>query len=528
VLAAAGGVTLLPAPHAARANGIAAISAGDEHTCALTSAGGVKCWGDNTFGELGNSLYWGPCYPGYPCNTTPVDVSGLAGVATVSLGRNHTCALTTAGGVNCWGANVDGELGNGTSSGPELCGYLLPCSTTPVAVSGLADGVAGIAAGYTHTCALTTAGGVKCWGDNNYGELGIGTSSGPQTCTSAVNTDVRSCSTNPVDVSNLGSGVAAISSAGFHTCALTTTGGVKCWGYNVFGQLGDGTTTDRATPVDVSGLGSGVAAISAGLFHTCALTTAGGVKCWGLNLKGELGHGTSTGPDRCSNSGCSRTPVDVSGLASGVASIEVGVWHTCALTTAGGVKCWGDYGNGELGIGTSTGPEVCPGQGYCSTIPVDVSGLTSGVSMIAAGGLYTCALTDTGGVKCWGLNLYNELYAAHPCSKSTDICNAPVDVSGLGPKTTPAPTVGAVASETPTGTAPAPADTPTPTPAGLGDANKDGRVNAIDAALILQYSAGLIASINPNADVNHSGQINAIDSAVILQYSAGLIPGLPA
>jgi alpha-tubulin suppressor-like RCC1 family protein len=148
-----------------------------------------------------------------------------------------------------------------------------------------------------------------------------------------------------VDVSGLASGVVSITTGSSHTCAVTTAGGVKCWGYNGYGQLGDGTITYRTTPVDVSGLTSGVASIVAGSYHTCAVTIAGGMKCWGRNNYGQLGDGTTTNRT---------TPVDVSGLTSGIASAAAGSYHSCAVTTAGGMKCWGWNGNGQLGDGTLT------------------------------------------------------------------------------------------------------------------------------------------------------------------------------
>ena len=147
-----------------------------------------------------------------------------------------------------------------------------------------------------------------------------------------------------MDVSGLASGVTAVAAGGRHTCAVTTTGGVKCWGENAFGQLGDGTNNWSNVPVDVTGLASGVAAVAAGDAHTCAVTTAGGVKCWGDNLYGKLGDGTNTP---------SSVPVNVSGLASGVTAIAAGKFHSCALTTAGGVKCWGSNYSGGLGDGTN-------------------------------------------------------------------------------------------------------------------------------------------------------------------------------
>jgi alpha-tubulin suppressor-like RCC1 family protein len=351
-------VTITTAPGIGRT----VIALGTGHTCALTATGGVKCWGANGSGQLGDGTT--------TARTIPVDVSGLtSGVAAIAAGDSHSCALTTAGSVKCWGMNFIGQLGDGTTT----------ARTIPVDVSGLTSGVAAIAAGSYYTCALTATGGVKCWGANNQGQLGDN---------SAIDATPR---TIPVDVSGLTSGVAAIAAAGQgHTCALTTAGGVKCWGSNQFGELGDNTTTTRTTPIDVSGLTSGVAAIAGGQGHTCALTTAGGVKCWGWNDNGQLGDTTTT---------TRTTPVDVSGLTSGVAAIAAGDRHTCALTTAGGVKCWGWNNLGQLGDTTTT----------TRTTPVDVSGLSSGIAAIATGVYHSCALTTAGGVKCWGYNGYGQL-----------------------------------------------------------------------------------------------------------------------
>ena len=295
---------------------ITAVAAGRTHGCALTIGGGVKCWGYNRNGELGDGTM----------NTRlfAAGVSGLAsGVSAIAVGGRHTCALTSVGGVKCWGVYDSDQLtGRRTMS------------LVPEDVAGLTTGVMAIAAGSLHTCALTSGGGVKCWGLNLFGQLG-----------SATMTESRFL----VDVSGLASGVSAISADNLHTCALTSGGGVKCWGNNDRGELGNGSTTDSGAPVDVTGLESGAIAVTAGENHTCALTIVGGVKCWGANGSGGLGNASTTN---------SSTPVDVSGLTSGVTAIAA----TCAVTSVGGVKCWGENAFGALGDGTRTS----------SSVPVDV------------------------------------------------------------------------------------------------------------------------------------------------------------
>ncbi len=355
----------------------ARISLGVNHTCAVTAAGAVKCWGMNEFGELGDGTSTD--------RLRPTDVSAMSGGAiAVSAGGSHTCALTTTGGVKCWGKNQQGQLGDGT----------LVNRLTPVDVSGLSSGVTAISAGVDHTCALTSAAGIKCWGSNYWGQLGDGTSTNRPT---------------PVDVSGLIGGVSAMASGYAHTCALTTAGGVKCWGMNQSGQLGDRTIANRLTPVNVSSLSGGVMALVTGYNHSCALTTTGGVKCWGANYAGQLGDPTL---------GYNLVPGDVSSLSGGASAIAPGVGdHNCVLTTAGGIKCWGANGDGEVGSGTAS---------LNQPTPIAVVTLNSGVVAVAVGSGYTCALTILGGIKCWGLNLRGELGDGTTTGRLT-----PVDVVGF-------------------------------------------------------------------------------------------------
>ncbi len=266
----------------------------------------------------------------------------------------------------------------------------------PTDVTGLTNGVTAITAGYRHTCALLTSGAVKCWGDNGYGQLGDNT-----TITKLI----------PTDVTGLTNGVIAITAGYNHTCALLTTGGVKCWGFNGIGQLGDTTTTDRLIPTNVNGLTNGVTVIAAGATHTCALLATGAVKCWGWNIAGQLGDNTTT--DQL-------IPTNVNGLTNGltngVTAITTTAHHTCALFSTGAVKCWGDNDNGQVGDNATTD----------QLIPTNVTGLTNGVTAIAAGAAHTCALLTTGPVKCWGANSYGALG-----DNTTNRKLIPTDVTGI-------------------------------------------------------------------------------------------------
>jgi prepilin-type N-terminal cleavage/methylation domain-containing protein len=357
----------------------AQISAGHSSSCAVTTTGGAKCWGANYDGQLGDGTTTN--------SATPVDVSGLtAGVAQISTAQEwqHACAVTTAGAVRCWGSNSHGQLGDGTRNQ----------ASTPVAVlngSGTAPltGIAKVYVGGRRSCALTTSGAVLCWGENTVGALGDGTTTNRDFPVSVID-----------DTSTALSGVTALAVGSWHACALLSSGGLKCWGANDLGYLGDGTNNWRATAGDVSGLTSGVAQVSASGSGGCAVTTTGAAKCWGRNDYGQLGDGTTE---------TSFVPVAVSGMSSGVASISLSSYFGCAVTTTGGAKCWGANWDGQLGTGDSTS----------SLVPVAVVGHTSGVSAISVGSASTCLLTATKVVRCVGWNGSGQLGVAGTNQSST-------------------------------------------------------------------------------------------------------------
>ena len=363
-----------------------------------------------------------------------------AQVSQISGGRDHTCAVTESGGAKCWGQNASGELGNGAYSLRNL---------TPTDVFGLTSYVQMIAAGSGHTCALNTSGGVKCWGNNAWGQLG--------------NNSPVDSSNKPVDVLGLASGVASIAANDYFTCAVMQSGGVKCWGNNRSGQLGDASNVYASRiPVDVKGLSARVVAVALGGNHTCALTSGGGIKCWGDNFSGQLG----------SHVRSSLTPIDVIGATTGMSGVSAGVEHTCAVTSGGSVKCWGWNGVGQAGsdnrgssfvfvpinvnglseatISVAAGGDhtcalsvrgsvACWGYiyqvGEATSAPISVTGLSNGIRSIAAGYNHNCAVTESGEAKCWGFNSYGVVGD----NSENNIRNTPVTVVGLSGGANPVP-----------------------------------------------------------------------------------------
>lgn len=289
-------------------------SGGSFHTCALAVSQQPYCWGLNPDGRVGNGQ-----------NATalqPVLVSGVNTYSAIEAGATHSCAITVGSRLFCWGSNVEGQVGVGS---------VTASFNTPQAVQPAQTWLS-VAAGGLHTCAVTTAQGVLCFGGNVHGQLGTG---------GAVGSNV------PVAVATGGMLFNSVVAGDAHTCALRTTGAAFCWGRNNAGQVGDGTTNSRATPVPVAG-GLLFESLAAGHSHTCGRTAAGIVYCWGLNSSGQLGNGTTV---------ASLTPVAVGGGLT-ISVLTAGESHTCGVTTGRVVYCWGDNQLGQLGDGTQSNRSV--------------------------------------------------------------------------------------------------------------------------------------------------------------------------
>ena len=340
------------------------VKTGFGHTCGTTTAGPVYCWGGNLYGQIGD----GDTNDG--ARTTPVRVAGSVSLSDLSASGGepfdvggHTCGVTADGAAHCWGYNSFGQLGVGVVLGPESCLAEIPCSTTPVAVTGGVS-FASVSAGTYHTCGLSMTGAAYCWGGQSGGELGIGAAGHRPTPTAVLG----------------GITFAGVTAGHYASCGLTAEGAAYCWGRNTHGQLGTGTGNDASTPAPVAG-GLSFTSISTAFYHTCAIASGGAAYCWGLNSDGQLGDGTTD----------ERTiPALVAGGIAFV-SISAGTYHTCGLTAEAGVHCWGRNVEGQLGDGTSTG----------QLTPVPVTGGLSFVA-VSSGGFHSCAITDAGTVYCWG------------------------------------------------------------------------------------------------------------------------------
>jgi alpha-tubulin suppressor-like RCC1 family protein len=390
--------------------GVKAIVGQGQSYCALLTSGRVDCWGYNEFGQLGDGRD--------KTSSRPVAVlavggkgvlTGVASLTSDTLGYGFDyCAVLTSGGVDCWGYNLDGQLGDGTTKN----------SATPVAVEGV--GGTGTLSGAKQVqpevygfCAALTSGGVVCWGLNSNGGLGDNSLSGPQECGETLN----ACSTTPVTVvSTSGSGslgqVASLFGENSSMCALLTTTGVDCWGYGPNGQLGNGQESGSYYPAAVEAVGgsgtlTGVTSLTGykdNGSNICARLSSGAVDCWGEDTWGELGNGTSgifndsSVPVAVKGAGGSGTLGSVAGV-TGIPGLT-----NCVVLASGGVDCWGYDGDEALGD-----PSV---SGISSDVPVKVvgpvkKGTLGGVGSLVAGdsenGGFACAVLTSGGVDCWGV-----------------------------------------------------------------------------------------------------------------------------
>jgi alpha-tubulin suppressor-like RCC1 family protein len=310
----------------------------------------------------------------------------VADAVLLAAGFNHACVIRQSGKVSCWGYNYFGQLGNGVSQ---------VNASAPVDVMNLTDAVT-IAGGTVFTCAINKGGAATCWGANYSGQLGNGS---------------KTDSNVPVPVFNLTDAV-AITGGDSHACALRKSGTVVCWGNNSTGQLGNGTTADSLVPVPIPTLANAVA-IQAGGLSTCALLQGGTISCWGSNNYGQLGNGSA-------NNTPNPTPVTVA-IISDAVSLGIGFQHACAVRAGGGIACWGEGGDGEIGNGITLADANTP-----TPTPAAVQNVSNAAN-VSGGAFHTCASTKDLHVFCWGSNSSGQLGNGGSGKRSF----VPVAVSGF-------------------------------------------------------------------------------------------------
>ncbi|MGB0378348.1 MAG: RCC1 domain-containing protein, partial [Poseidonia sp.] len=348
------------------------VSGAGFHTCAIVDTGGVKCWGWDYFGQLGDG---GSNTDLHVPPSTATSVYGSA--VSITAGSYHVCVITHFGSLRCWGGNGFGQLGYGTTTHTNV----VPTSTVNF---GTGRTVVAASAGHGHTCAILDNGDLKCWGSDNIGQLGDGGTSTSSTYTS-------SPPATPIDLGT-GRTAVAVSAGGFHTCAILDNGDVKCWGRDNYGQVGDGgtstsstyTSSPPATPIDL-GTGRTAVAVSAGGSHTCAILDNGDVKCWGLDFRGQLGDGGTSHSLSTIRTSPPATPVDL-GVGRTAVAVSAGGSFTCAILDNGSMQCWGADNYGELGDSVSLSHQYSP---------VSVAGNTAWDSSTGSGGM-----TNVTGASC--------------------------------------------------------------------------------------------------------------------------------
>jgi alpha-tubulin suppressor-like RCC1 family protein len=383
------------------------VAAGCGHSCARFDGGQLKCWGLNQGGKLGlgDIVARGDDPSEMGDHLPTVDLGTGRTAVAISPGSGHTCALLDNAQVKCWGQNDYGQLGFGVigarGDDPSEMGDHLPAVDLGTGRTAVA-----VAAGSYHTCALLDNAQVKCWGESEYGRLGLGDRETRGDDPSEMGDDLPAV--------DLGTGRTAIAVAAgyYHTCALLDRGQVKCWGQNAYGQLGLGDSENRGDgsgemsddlPAVDLGTGRTAVAVWAGDVHTCALLDNAQVKCWGCNGVGQLGLGD--GENRGDGSGEMGDDLPAVDLGTGRTAVAVSAsyLHTCAVLDNGQVKCWGYNGEGELGLGDSEHR----GDGSDETgddLPAVDLGTGRTAFAISAGYYHTCALLENGQVKCWGYN----------------------------------------------------------------------------------------------------------------------------
>lgn len=376
------------------------IAAGAAHSCAIDDTGALFCWGDAHDGRLGIDARdaLDSC-GGLPCDGTPRLVTAITGARTVALGAFHTCVLTTDDRVRCFGGNQMGQLGRGTSDGDA--------HVAPVTIE--VDRVQSISAGAFHTCATRFDGTVLCWGASQRDQLGVDASA-LERCVAddsiasylglPSGSDVP-CATTPTAVPSI-LDATLVAAGGAHTCVANAAGTVSCWGAGAEGQLGSGDAPSaRVTAAAVIGV-TGARDLSAGARHTCAKTSLGALACWGAHERGQLGVG-DTVTDACGAGGtpCSNVAIDLA--LTTLDAISMASVHGCARLTDGSLRCFGDATDGRLGLGTIDDTCDAPwGPPACRATPVAV--LTD-VLEVAAGGAHTCVIRASDhAVLCFGSN----------------------------------------------------------------------------------------------------------------------------